>query len=380
MNKWTSALISATLILFPASGCAALQAAGETKGQAEQVGVVNNDKNTAQLNLGSPEAFSQQAADPLEFADENALREVLTGQWEYCPPASSEPALWISFTKNGKVHERVKNPDGTYWERNGSYQLKRWEMLSHEVVPNMVQIQFSSAGGVVTSSDLLINTKTICDGEIVLELMQLNNGDDTFSTQFSDRCPVLKRATIWQPQGEVKKGETFYGAVWKMNPTTKTVWVDDVTEYGMNIGRYESLPYQVVPQLDLNALPPQLLVGGGIWTIQTDSMGRITAMEPYIYGEYDDWYDEGYGGELTEEEAAMILSGFTEVQFYLNQGMSMFFDGDIEVISGETCIVIALGTNHSDSFVRELYYAVSPYGTVYYYDVIMDTWNLLGLG
>ncbi|MBM6830385.1 hypothetical protein H9X85_12210 [Anaerotignum lactatifermentans] len=371
MSRWICGLIVSMSILIPLSGCSAMQTQGKTTGQNQQVRSSDKDKNAAQLILGSV----QNAADPLDFADENALKAVLEGQWEYCPPASFEPALWISFTKDGKVHERIKNPNGTYQERNGSYQLKRWEMQL-EAVPNLLQIQFPVAGGYVTTSDFLIYRKTLCDGKIVLELMQMNNGDSTFSTHFSDTCPVLERATIWQPQGTVKKGETFYGAVWKMNPTTKTVWVDDVVEGGVNIGRYESLPYQAAPQLDLNALPPQLLVNGGIWTIQTDSMGRITAMEPYIYGEYDDGYDM----EMTEEEAATILSGFTEVQFYLNQGMSMFFDGDIEVISGETCIVIALGTNHSDYFVRELYYAVSPYGTVYSYDVITDTWNLLGLG
>ena len=371
MSRWICGLIVSMSILIPLSGCSAMQTQGKTTGQNQQVRSSDKDKNAAQLTSGSV----QNAADPLDFADENALNAVLEGQWEYCPPASFEPALWIRFTKDGKVHERIKNPNGTYQERNGFYQLKRWEMQL-EAVPNLLQIQFPVAGGYVTTSDFLIYRKTLCDGKIVLELMQMNNGDSTFSTHFSDTCPVLERATIWQPQGTVKKGETFYGAVWKMNPTTKTVWVDDVTEDGVNIGRYESLLYQAAPQLDLNALPPQLLVNGGIWTIQTDSMGRITAMEPYIYGEYDD----GYGMEMTEEEAATILSGFTEVQFYLNQGMSMFFDGDIEVISGETCIVIALGTNHRDYFVRELYYAVSPYGTVYSYDVITDTWNLLGLG
>lgn len=376
MNKWISGLLTATLILCPVTGCTALGAFEEAVNQNQQVKSAVNNKSTAQVPLTSRAGAAQNTADPLNFANENALREVLVGQWVYCPPASSEPALWISFTKDGKVHERIKNPNGSYQERNGSYQLQRWEMRP-EVVPNLLQIQFPVAGGYVTTSDFLIERKTLCDGKIVLELMQMNNGDSTFSTHFSDTCPVLERATIWQPQGTVKKGETFYGAVWKMNPTTKTVWVDDVTEDGLNIGRYESLPYQAAPQLDLNALPPQLLVDGGIWTIQTDIMGRITAMEPYIYGEYSDEYEM----EMTEEEeAAMILSMSPHVQPYLNMGMSMFFEDGREIIGGEPCIVVVLGTNHSDHFVRELYYAVSPYGTVYAYDVITDTWDLAGVG
>ena len=97
MNKWISGLLTATLILCPVTGCTALGAFEEAVNQNQQVKSAVNNKSTAQVPLTSRAGAAQNTADPLNFANENALREVLVGQWVYCPPASSEPALWISF-------------------------------------------------------------------------------------------------------------------------------------------------------------------------------------------------------------------------------------------------------------------------------------------
>ena len=42
-------------------------------------------------------------------------------------------------------------------------------------------------------------------------------------------------------------------------------------------------------------------------------------------------------------------------------------------------MVFVLGTEHEDQFVKENYYAVYE-DQVYYYDVIDDVWNILGVG
>ena len=137
-------------------------------------------------------------------------------------------------------------------------------------------------------------------------------------------------------------------------------------EDGSNVGRYEALPYQVAEQLNLANLPDWLLSDGTIWTVQTDDQGRVVEMQPYIYGS-----DE----QLTEEEAADLLFEFGEVRDYLEQGMTMFFEGRTEVIGEEPCVVIALGTDHGEAFVRERFYAVSPSGRIYIYDPFTDAWN-----
>ena len=246
-------------------------------------------------------------------------------------------------------------------------------MLSYPSVEsrfgNMVTLLAPMSGDSV--GDFLLWRKTLCDGEVILSLLQVNNGDSTFSVCFNDWAPILRRYTGWTSQGEIRKGETFCGAAWKVDYETQTVWLDDITEDGRNIGRYEALPYQAAPQLDLYSLPDWSLENGAVWMVRTDAMGRIEEMQPYFNGTCE---------QLTEEEAAELLCEVYEVQEYLNMGMKMFFDGTRETINDESCVVITLGTDHEESFVRELFYAVAPSGAIYAYDLFNDSWNEVGVG
>jgi len=82
---------------------------------------------------------------------------------------------------------------------------------------------------------------------------------------------------------------------------------------------------------------------------------------------------------ITEEEAADLLREVYEVQEYLSQGMEMIFDGTAEWIDSEYCVCIALGTEHEDNFVREVYYAVT-WDTIYRLDPVYNTWEIVGFG
>ena len=148
------------------------------------------------------------------------------------------------------------------------------------------------------------------------------------------------------------------------------------TEGFENIGRYEALPYQAASQMDLTSLPSQLLVDGGIWLVRTDEKGQIFEMIPHVF-EIDDEYDELEG--FTEEEAAMILSEVQEVQEYLEQGMTMFFDGVTRSIEDAPCIMISLGRADEEIFVSEFLYAVSPTGRIYFYDTSTYSWNIVDM-
>ena len=120
----------------------------------------------------------------------------------------------------------------------------------------------------------------------------------------------------------------------------------------LDVYKRQALPYQAAGQLDLSDLPDWPLSDGALWTVQTDDWGRVVKMQPCIYGS---------DGQLTEEEAAILLCEFGEVQGYLEQGMTMLFEGGTEVIGEEPCVVIALGTDHGETFVRERFYACLLY-------------------
>lgn len=421
MNRWASRLLTVLLVLLLLSGCAALQALEEIQSQDRADNSPIHDNIDPQLPtdgeepsdsgglsdsgdssdsrdpslLERPEEVQEPGADPLDFADEAALRAVLAGEWIYfadedalwavlagagidCLPDSDDPSAWITFSEDGAFRMQVKSPlDGTIWEDAGFCRLERL-VVGEDEVPDMMALTLSetAADGYVdrpldSVGDFLLWRKTLCDGEVILSLLQVNNGDSTFSVCFNDWAPILRRYTGWTSQGEIRKGETFCGAAWKVDYETQTVWLDDITEDGRNIGRYEALPYQAAPQLDLYSLPDWSLENGAVWMVRTDAMGRIEEMQPYFNGTCE---------QLTEEEAAELLCEVYEVQEYLNMGMKMFFDGTRETINDESCVVITLGTDHEESFVRELFYAVAPSGAIYAYDLFNDSWNEVGMG
>lgn len=237
--------------------------------------------------------FHLDASDPLDFAKEADVRAILEGEWVYCPPVSNTPAAWLTFSENGNFRMRVKDPEsGMVWEDAGFCQLDRWNAGENEA-PDMLMLTLSqtAANGpanrpMSSAGDYLIVQKTLCDGEIMLSLLQLNNGDSTFSVCFDDWAPVLKKDTGWQPQSERREGDAFYAAVWKVDG--RLVWLDDATEDGSNIGRHEALPYLVAPQVDLESLPTWLLADGAIWTVRTNHLGHVVEMQPCIY-EDDGW-------------------------------------------------------------------------------------------
>ena len=316
-------------------------------------------------------AFQLEASDPLDVTDEAGLSAILEGEWTYCPPNSKVPGAYISFSRDGKFHLRVMDPkNNAIWENVGVYRLERWYALENEA-PDILKLTFTDANGSEPASsagDYMIVDRTLCDGEILLSLLQINNGDTMLSACFDDWAPMLTRYTSWQPQGEPRKAATFCAAVWKVDPTARLVWMDDIEPGIRNIGRHEALPYLAAPQLDLHSLPDWLMSGGTTWSVRTDAMGRVAEMIPPTYENED---------ILTEEEAAELLSQVPEVRQSLALGMTMLFVGERESINGEPCVLVALGTDHEEHFVREQYYAVAPSGTVYAYDLFTDSWNVV---
>ena len=72
-------------------------------------------------------------------------------------------------------------------------------------------------------------------------------------------------------------------------------------------------------------------------------------------------------------DAAERLMEIEQIRYSLSIGMSLLETGDIEEIGGETCTLVALGTDSGDAFIREELFAVGA-RSVYFYDPIGDTW------
>lgn len=101
--------------------------------------------------------------------------------------------------------------------------------------------------------------------------------------------------------------------------------------------------------------------------------GRLGNLDCYDFSIYTD-------GSETQDDVMIaygVLLEADEVQSYINLGMTLQYTGQIQVIDGHSCWIFALGTDHEDQFVRELYYGVCD-NLIYSYDAITDTWTALG--
>ena len=79
------------------------------------------------------------------------------------------------------------------------------------------------------------------------------------------------------------------------------------------------------------------------------------------------------------EIATEILYGIAEVRDALDAGMTLLYTGDMQEVDGRECFIFALGTEHSEQFVCEQFYAVCD-NLVYAYDALNDSWSVVSFG
>lgn len=78
----------------------------------------------------------------------------------------------------------------------------------------------------------------------------------------------------------------------------------------------------------------------------------------------------------SDDEASELLCDVNEVQSKLKDGMALLDTEETETIDGIECRIFALGTDSTDSFVREELYGVSvEKSVVYHYDSTTDKWE-----
>lgn len=93
----------------------------------------------------------------------------------------------------------------------------------------------------------------------------------------------------------------------------------------------------------------------------------------------DGYYDftlPAASGQSDTEIASELLRERAKVKQGLEQGMKLLYLDEKQEINGVDCMLFAMGTDHSDHFVREELFAVSD-NIVYIYDAVDDKWTLM---
>jgi len=96
-------------------------------------------------------------------------------------------------------------------------------------------------------------------------------------------------------------------------------------------------------------------------------------------GVYDFSIYEAALEEDTVQSAMDLLMQTEEIQMAMQQGMSLMYTGDTELIGGRPCLLFTIGTGPENHFVREGYYAVDG-NMLYAFDNIYGVWTALGVG
>lgn len=88
---------------------------------------------------------------------------------------------------------------------------------------------------------------------------------------------------------------------------------------------------------------------------------------------------EGDAAVMSETEAMMLFEEIYEINKYLEDGMTMHFDGSTVEIDGQTCICAEMGSEENGTFKVTGHYAAT-WGSAYYRDPVSGEWTAVGFG
>lgn len=319
-------------------------------------------------------------------ADASAAADYLAGEWHCYMPSAFSDVMQIVFNADGSYSASVDGSAGM-WGLDGGADAMTYtysggwtvEPFESETYPWLLKLSLSETNdpdfsGWNDLGDYLFREITLCDGELVIEFAQANNGDGLYTRWFmGETYWMLEREDSRSLAQTVQKNATFCAQLWKMQYEPQfCVFADDVTvdENGNVCNEVrESVRYEILSGVEgtseLSGGPDGLLsLGDAVYRLTTDGNGMIISAE-YVPS----------GPAPGEEEAEQIIYNLEDARPYLDAGMSLMHEGTGQLNDGMYCAFVTLGTNHDDQFVREIRYAVGTDGFAYRYDTAADDWN-----
>lgn len=365
MNRWISRLLIVSMILFSFSGCAALQALEKIK---------NKDGTDGKTETSSVEDDAELSADKEQPSEnkESSLKPPLKSKKPSLKPSSENqeaPSETDSENKETPSEPNTENEEASSQkipekEPEPELQDNSLAMLQDEISQNGCMVGVSFIGYMSNSSEVELRD-------------YIANSDNGRTYPFLNTAMLL-----------MTEGDELYAIVPPNEQGTVTVYPSTMSETGEYVDDksnplFEGLPGEpVIVQCNLGDFYSNVLV-----TV-TDSGGAID-LRPVLSGEdgrlfKESWlYDFSvYEKPLDEgevEDATQLLSQVEEIKLAMQQGKNLMYTGDMQLINGQTCLLFTLGTGHGEQFVRETYYAVGD-NSLYAFDSIYGTWNVLGMG
>jgi hypothetical protein len=352
---------------------------------------------------------------PPDLTSEEGIIEYLVGEWVYDYYDWGDVICTMNIDQELNVSLSFENsyselPKGEY---KGKIHLERVHADSHEA-PDNIRIELIDSdeyGG-----DFYFLHRTIYDGKRVMSwfFSAIGNYESVFDlldvvVDFKSlpNEMMFEKQTGEDSYEDLRLDDSFYAVYWGMGEDNKSLWLDDVwftppyipeeDEYQdyyppiyppamtfyENNGVLKSVLYSIDPD-EITEVLGDDIAKGEVYFVTVDGNGNIIEMlsaERYHFlMESSSSYDYGLNSQVAFD-IEMYMSELYETQEYLNSGMEILVTGESVIIDGEPCYYVFLGTNHEESFVREVIYAVNASKwQVYLFDVANDKWEALGLG
>ncbi|NLC65815.1 MAG: hypothetical protein GX752_02585 [Clostridium sp.] len=342
-----------------------------------------------------------------DLSTEDGIKNYLIGEWIFDKEYISDVVCKMIIDDELKVslsfHDSYK--DEAIGDYSGKVSFERAHVKENEA-PDLVSIELTDAD--YTGGKFFFLHRTIYDGKVVMSWFFEDYGDTVFNFLGYDEFQYAPEEIMFEKEVEFKsdlsprKNSEFYAVFWGKGADKQSMWIDEVNWTPRGYDEYEiiysermtfyenDLPestlYKVADKSISDILGDDLFPGD-VYFVETDNKGNIiefinpeykeyleSSFEDYSKSEFND-YDESEIYDLIFE---IIENEVEETKEYLNLGMEVLIEDEHVSLDGNDCYQIALGTNHEDYFVREIFYGVNVFTRqVYRYDPFTDIWNEL---
>lgn len=360
---------------------------------------VNEHKNiTTTLPVVKEPELNQVENPPISPPDletEQGVIEYLVGDW-VC-----EMEYMSNIVANMTIHENLdlelffydSLTDELVVDYKGDIMFKRM-YRNQDDEPDMITLQLNEEPYI--ECDYYFFHRTIYDGKRAMSLFfgglensvfDIFTGD--YGLEYTMGEVVFEKVTGEVTKGKPRKNDEFYAVFWGHGVHNESIWIDDVEwepgyeGYNRNYPvpmivheneEKESVLYNVDPDNKFEILGDDMFKGEAYY-VTTDERGYIVELIGAERKKFLEESSEEYR-EKIRYEISIIIEDIDEIQEYLDSGMSLLLTGEIIIIDDWECNEFALGTNHEEVFVREIYYAANlDLGIVYEYNVLDDIWE-----
>lgn len=235
---------------------------------------------------------------PLKFASADDYKNFMIGEWSCYDHASFQDMAWLSIKDDDTYSLKIKNPTN-FEESISSGEYKFLDFLKDEngittvISLNPLKLEASQTnqeryGSYSYDGDYSLILKTICEDEILIGLLQVNNGNTMMFDIFETPKHIFRKPTDLRPIGKLKANADFYAICYKKDAKNDILWLDEV-EYDLkserikSFGKRESLAYHTLEDMQSLSADADVEYMGLLCHVVTDENAKVKNYEILNY-------------------------------------------------------------------------------------------------